>query len=606
MPALRLSSKRRRSSLGLNAFTPAKAGIYGISASRPVTFAPNVTPISYAEDEGSSSSDSESPSIAPLFPPSENPAPAPSRRRAPPGKRRSMGYIPRPPNAFMLFRADFVRQKHVPGTIETNHGSLSKIIGNCWRALPLEEKKLWEVKAKHAKAEHKARYPEYRFRPVHNKNKPSTSGKKDKPTVSPEEDRRCEEVAALLLEGKKGNELAAAVQRLDLMRSESPLGRSRHTQQQQQQGHLLRRPSSVPLPTDHIPFFAPISIPDAPFFTHGHGHAHSMSRPDSPLDPIARQQQRMMLGNRRASSARPAVHRSWTLPTPSEYPLQLQRDFSPLPDIDASLFNPSFFGGAPGEGGGFPGFHDGEASAHGQLFLASPASALCDPHHQDNALGPLDAVPPHDLGVRIGDYHQYAHAHGGLYAPDSAAIDPMLWLDPALHPHAHAQLHHEHDAHSQPSTAYSGSPASAQEIALPVVPSIPTESASGSPTQEAQVETPVVHAPQPQSAAPSVTAFGDLELELKLHLPHALPHAPGTAAGDLAYPSSAEGEFAYPHGMNMPLGMGMGMCGGPGDMDIGMGMGMGMGEMSVEGLLLPGMYGESFAAESELDLYVQA
>ena len=29
----------------------------------------------------------------------------------------------------MLFRADFMRQKHVPGSIETNHGLLSKIIG---------------------------------------------------------------------------------------------------------------------------------------------------------------------------------------------------------------------------------------------------------------------------------------------------------------------------------------------------------------------------------------------------------------------------------------------------------------------------------------------
>ena len=28
-----------------------------------------------------------------------------------------MGYIPRLPNAFMLFRADFVRQEHVPGSI---------------------------------------------------------------------------------------------------------------------------------------------------------------------------------------------------------------------------------------------------------------------------------------------------------------------------------------------------------------------------------------------------------------------------------------------------------------------------------------------------------
>jgi hypothetical protein len=95
-----------------------------------VTFAPNVTPGTYVEPELPSPDDSDpsSPSSK-LFPPSQLPAPAPARRRVPPGKRRSMGYIPRPPNAFMLFRADFVRQKHVPGSIETNHGSLSKIIG---------------------------------------------------------------------------------------------------------------------------------------------------------------------------------------------------------------------------------------------------------------------------------------------------------------------------------------------------------------------------------------------------------------------------------------------------------------------------------------------
>lgn len=109
-----------------------KHGAYGLGASpRNVTFAPNVTPGTFIEDaEGAEDFTSEptSPSDA-LFPPAEAPAPAPSRRRAPPGKRRSQGYIPRPPNAFMLFRANFVRQKHVPGSIETNHGSLSKIIG---------------------------------------------------------------------------------------------------------------------------------------------------------------------------------------------------------------------------------------------------------------------------------------------------------------------------------------------------------------------------------------------------------------------------------------------------------------------------------------------
>lgn len=89
-------------------------------------FAPNVTPVTYVEPEDGNMPPSPS---STLFPPSEVPAAGPTRRRAPPGKRRSLGYIPRPPNAFMLFRADFVRQKHVPGSIETNHGSLSKIIG---------------------------------------------------------------------------------------------------------------------------------------------------------------------------------------------------------------------------------------------------------------------------------------------------------------------------------------------------------------------------------------------------------------------------------------------------------------------------------------------
>lgn len=112
--------------------TPVRPGTYGITTSpRLVTFAPNVTPGTYIEEtEGGDDPTVEPPSPSDaLFPPAELLAPSTSRRRAPPGKRRSQGYIPRPPNAFMLFRANFVRQKHVPGSIETNHGSLSKIIG---------------------------------------------------------------------------------------------------------------------------------------------------------------------------------------------------------------------------------------------------------------------------------------------------------------------------------------------------------------------------------------------------------------------------------------------------------------------------------------------
>ena len=149
MPALR-TSRRRRSSLALRqsylflslslltyfppsfsvSVNPLKHGNYGIGQASPkgVTFAPNITPVTFVDPENDGiDSDPASPSST-LFPPATTPAP-PSRKRCPPGKRRSQGYIPRPPNAFMLFRADFVRQKHVPGSIETNHGSLSKIIG---------------------------------------------------------------------------------------------------------------------------------------------------------------------------------------------------------------------------------------------------------------------------------------------------------------------------------------------------------------------------------------------------------------------------------------------------------------------------------------------
>ncbi|KAI0036411.1 high mobility group box domain-containing protein, partial [Vararia minispora EC-137] len=74
-------------------------------------------------------------------------------------------YIPRPPNAFMLFRADFVKQKHVPGSIEPSHTNLSKIIGLTWKTLPEEEKQAWTNLALKEAAAHRAKYPNYKYQP---------------------------------------------------------------------------------------------------------------------------------------------------------------------------------------------------------------------------------------------------------------------------------------------------------------------------------------------------------------------------------------------------------------------------------------------------------
>ncbi|KAK7685519.1 hypothetical protein QCA50_011385 [Cerrena zonata] len=452
MPALRATTRgRRRSSVaaGLLPLSAVKPGNYGINITSPrnVSFAPNVTPSTYVEAE-EPAEDEEGEPASPtdaLFPPAEAPAPAPSRRRVPPGKRRSLGYIPRPPNAFMLFRADFVRQKHVPGSIETNHGSLSKIIGNCWRQLPLEEKKIWESRAKKAKADHKEQYPNYRFRPVHKKHKKRDQTQKEKVPMSMEDERRCEEVAHFLLEGKKGDELAAAVRMFDTHRDMTmsasaspmlhmpiPLPMMPHS------GGLplyaQRRSSSVPPPTT---LYHPINIPNVPFLIQPQPqHPISFSRPESPVSTIARSN-RMMLGQRRASSVGASLERHWLM-SPSEfYAHELQRDNEPLPEVDHSLFEQSF------------GFSMAQPN---DLFLQTHA-AQQDLSLSISPLEPLStttSVPscqasafPFYSQEPAAPEHQQGHFHG----------EHMNWLPPL-------------DASSGPSSAFSGSP-SPSEGTLP-------------------------------------------------------------------------------------------------------------------------------------------
>ncbi|KAG1738311.1 hypothetical protein EDD22DRAFT_923022 [Suillus occidentalis] len=384
MPAVRLSH-RRRSSLATTALHPIKAGIYGINTTpspRSVTFAPNVTPVTFTETDESLSSPTPEPSspTTQLFPPSELP-PTTTRRRVPPGKRRSLGYIPRPPNAFMLFRADFVRQKHVPGSIETNHGSLSKIIGNCWRALPLEEKRVWEIKAKHAKAEHKARYPEYRFRPVHNKNKEK---KKEKATPTAEDERRCEEVAQLLLDGMKGDQLAAAIRKLDENKVYAPTP-----------AYLLRRPSSVPLPDSRFGAQG-ITIPTLPFF--------AGSRPGSPVGKISHSA-RYILGQRRASSAA------------TEYPPLLGRRSANLVATRRPSFFNSNFSSQP--------IQSDSAFSFNEMISTFP------PHvSQDFGIAPLD--PLHNLSE----------------AMNFDRNDPTAWMSTEFHNSQSSSPYSSSPAHS--------------------------------------------------------------------------------------------------------------------------------------------------------------
>ena len=159
------------------------------------TFLSEMTTLSFTSTPAPSATQANSPQPTVSFPSSPALSPTTSEEPAsmvvaPPrthGKKRDASYIPRPPNAFILFRCAFIKEQNVPGKVEGNHSRLSKIIGTsisltlfyfrikanllsglCWKQLPQEERDKWEAKAVEAQAEHRAQYPDWRFRPASN------------------------------------------------------------------------------------------------------------------------------------------------------------------------------------------------------------------------------------------------------------------------------------------------------------------------------------------------------------------------------------------------------------------------------------------------------
>ncbi|GBE88803.1 predicted protein [Sparassis crispa] len=187
------------------------------------TFATDMTPITY-------STDATSPELPPeaagaelaVYSPPSSPALGPSRPSH--AKKREASYIPRSPNAFILFRSSFIRERHIPEKIEGNHSALSKIIGKCWKALPRKEREVWEAKAIVAQAEHRQRYPDWRFRPAANalakvkdgpKRRSNKKGRGESEKEQRNREKRCAKIADLLVAGKKGLDLEAAIKEYD-------------------------------------------------------------------------------------------------------------------------------------------------------------------------------------------------------------------------------------------------------------------------------------------------------------------------------------------------------------------------------------------------------
>ena len=277
-----------------------------------------------------------------------------------------------------------------------------------------------------------------------------------------EEERRCEQVAQLLLEGMKGEELAKAVRNLDRVREEearpttiampiptSPFGFGYGMYSNSGLTFpptYTRRSSSVPLPNGSSDFFLPsfagypaqaldmsaIAIPSVPFM--------SQTRPSSPINNISRQR---TFGHRRSASAQPVIRRSWTLPNNNTHyntdfsgfdwssyaHTQIQRDDVPLPAVELELFNGfTFDGGVVDASLSSSASSASSVSDHNSPWIETASHG----HSQHLAIAPHD-LPPLDVSSTDMNWHSGATTSGqSLLSATSSCSSSSAFPSPSL------------------------------------------------------------------------------------------------------------------------------------------------------------------------------
>ncbi|KAI0935818.1 hypothetical protein AcV5_004135 [Taiwanofungus camphoratus] len=127
-------------------------------------------------------------------------------------RKKQPGHIPRPPNAFMLFRSDLWAKEKIKSSVERDHRQISRIAGALWNSLPEAQRAPFKRLAEAAKQHHAQLFPEYKYAPVYRKDKPV---KRKGKTATDGNAARWKAVAHLLMQGVEGNDLEKEVKRLD-------------------------------------------------------------------------------------------------------------------------------------------------------------------------------------------------------------------------------------------------------------------------------------------------------------------------------------------------------------------------------------------------------
>ncbi|KAJ8502815.1 hypothetical protein ONZ45_g11415 [Pleurotus djamor] len=246
-------------------------------------------------------------------------------------KKTAQPHVPRPPNAFILFRSHFIRSQHVSSKVETNHSTLSKIIGMTWKGMSDAEKAVWYERAKRAVEEHKKKWPKYTFRPVYAQKKGRneedggiSTGRECKGgrrgerkrvrEVEPTDEVRCKTIADLLSQGLRGKALDDAIKDFDkhhvpqvVTRFEVPLTAKEYDTTRRLASGSPPQTSSPLTVADSVTSAPQPALPPSPTWT---------SPPTTPLEPQSSEQVSMSHGN-------PYPFRDPLLPKP-ESPLPMQ------------------------------------------------------------------------------------------------------------------------------------------------------------------------------------------------------------------------------------------------------------------------------------------
>ncbi|OCF40707.1 hypothetical protein I317_05479 [Kwoniella heveanensis CBS 569] len=118
-------------------------------------------------------------------------------------RKQNADHIPRPRNAFILFRKHVVDSKLIPASVEMRHQNVSIITAKMWSEAPPDQKSHFNELARVEKEEHLKKYPGYRYQPVYRR----TNVIRRRVRKDEAEEEKCKSVAELLIKGKSGEAL---------------------------------------------------------------------------------------------------------------------------------------------------------------------------------------------------------------------------------------------------------------------------------------------------------------------------------------------------------------------------------------------------------------